>query len=169
MQRVRTVTGSLGGVGVMLAVAAWGVAGAASTPAVGEPALSGEATATVSALVAALNAHDIDGAMALFADPATVQDDRQPQTPEQIRGWLGQLAREDLRLDLRGQPTITAGVARQPSESVVWPATLGRTRDRQVGGVEHLDATVRAIVVDRHLSFLSIRPDSALVPVLAVG
>jgi hypothetical protein len=167
MMRVRTVAATVVGLGIVLTFGAWSVA-TASTPIPAEPAGSSGATATVSTMVAALNAHDVDEAMTLFADSATVQEDRRPQTPEQIRGWLGQLARENLRLDLRGRPTVGPDQARARGESVAWSATLWRTRDRQ-SGPEQINATVRAIVLDHRVAFLSIRANSGAVPLPAVA
>jgi hypothetical protein len=110
---------------------------------------------------AALNAHDPQAAMALMADGADVQADRAPQQPEQVRGWIEQLIRENTQVDLIGMPQIDSSTSDRYGRetTVTWRARLSMDRFRQ-SGVQFVDATLGAVVVDSRITFLSVRPDA---------
>src|SRR5579871_3808751 len=74
-----------------------------AAPGVDDP----EATALVRSLDAALNAHDASSVVDMFAPGATVQQDRGLQSPEQIRGWVDELIRQQINLELLDQPSLT--------------------------------------------------------------
>lgn len=106
----------------------------------------------------ALNAHDSASVLALFADGATVQDSRQPQSREQIRGWIEELIRQQVRVSLVGQPSVTHMSEPSDTIDVAWRATL----DLQVyraRGFEFVPATLRAAVVHRAIIRMSLHPD----------
>src|SRR4051794_19626147 len=70
----------------------------------------------------ALNRHDSDAVMALMASGASIQVDREPQQPEQLRGWIEQLIREDVHVDLLGPARVNpASVVRYSSGlTIAW-------------------------------------------------
>ena len=108
----------------------------------------------------ALNRHDPDAVLALTAADAAVQVDREPQHPEQVRGWIEQLIREDVHVDLVGAPRINLGsMVRYPSGSTIaWRARLSLDRYRQ-SSLQWVDAELDAVVVDSRITFVSLRPD----------
>src|SRR6185312_13444733 len=94
----------------------------------------------------ALNRHDPNAVMALMAAGASVQVDREPQQPEQVRGWIEELIREDVHIDLVGPPRINLGTrARYPNGSgVTWRARLSLDRYRQ-SRLQWVDAELDAV------------------------
>jgi len=111
---------------------------------------------------AALNAHDTQAAMALMAVGAAVQADRAPQEPDQVRGWIEQLIRENVQVDLIGSPQVDSTVSARfgAATNVTWHARLSMERFR-LSGAPSVDATLGAVVVDSRLALLSLRPDPA--------
>ncbi len=103
----------------------------------------------VRTLQGALNAHDTDAVMNVFAPGATVQGAREPQNRAQIRGWVEQLIREDVRLELGGQP--------QDGSTLNWP---GRLHLDRFGADGYVDARVQARVADGKIRSLTIRASS---------
>jgi hypothetical protein len=61
------------------------------------------------AYVAAMNYHDTDEALALFATDATVADDgRRAHGAEELRRWLQEQANRDVRIQFRAGPSASA-------------------------------------------------------------
>jgi hypothetical protein len=123
------------------------------------------AVATVRSLDDAINAHDAEAVMDMLAVGAVVQDQRMPQTQEQIRGWLGELIRQQIRVELVDQPLISQEAAPRGGTSVTWHARLDMQTYRELG-LPSVNAMVRATVVDGQIVFLSIRPDDNWNPAL---
>ena len=122
-----------------------------------------EATALVRSLDYALNAHDANSVIDLLGDGATVQDDRYPQTRQQIRGWVEELIRQQVHVELIEQPTITYAQVPHAATQVAWRATLDLHMYRALG-LPFVPAMVRARVVDGMIAFVSIRPNPDWVP-----
>jgi hypothetical protein len=116
------------------------------------------AAALVRSLDAALNAHDSQTVVNMFAPDAAVQEDRRPQSSEQIRGWVDELIRQQVRVELIEQPWVTHVDVPRRGTSVTWPARLDMQTYRDMG-LDFVPAYLRATVVDGRVAFLSIRPD----------
>jgi hypothetical protein len=132
-----------------------------AAPEVADPA----ATALVRSLDAALNAHDSQTVVNMFAPGAAVQEDRRPQSSEQIRGWVDELIRQQIRVELIEQPWLTHVDLPHIGTSVSWRARLDMQTYRDMG-LDFVPAFVRATVVDGRFAFLSIRPDDNWNPAL---
>jgi hypothetical protein len=104
----------------------------------------------VRAFDAALTSHDVDTALGLFDQGAAVQVDREPQTRDQIRGWIEQLIRDDVQLVLVGEPRVGSTAGPRGGAAVSWPSRLYTTDGAWVV------AGVAAVVVDDKLIFLRI-------------
>jgi hypothetical protein len=128
---------------------------------VAEPA----AAALVRSLDAALNAHDSNTVIDMIAPGAAVQEQRQPQSSEQIRGWVDELIRQQIQVELIGQPWVTYVDVPHRGTSVTWRARLDMQTYREMG-LDFVPAFLRATVVDGRLVFLSIRPDDNWNPAL---
>jgi hypothetical protein len=141
-----------------VALAGFGLSvGCAAAPTQAQSTETGP-TAIVRSLDDALNAHDANAVLSMFAKDAVVQEDRRPQTPEQIQGWVEELIRQQIRLDLVDQPSISPDVSTRHATTVTWRARLDMQMYRAMGR-RYVPATLRAIVVDGQVAFLSIRPE----------
>jgi hypothetical protein len=105
----------------------------------------------------ALNAHDAQAVMALMAAGGTVQEDRAPQSGEQVRGWVEQLIDEDVSVELIGQPRVESTALPPGGTRVSWPAKLALDRFRALG-LGSVEATLGVVVVDGRIRYLWIRP-----------
>jgi hypothetical protein len=109
----------------------------------------------VRAFAADLNAHDTEAALVLFGDSSTVQVDREPQSREQVRGWIEQLMRNEVRVELIGEPRLGVRNGPRGGTTVTWPARLS---SREHSGV---DAGVSAVIANDKLIFLRMRASPA--------
>ena len=137
-------------VGALLLCLAVGASAASLVLAHDAPADAG-AVVTVRSLESALNAHDSESVVGLFASTANVQNQHPPQTHEQIQGWIDELIRQDIHLAARGKPS-------ESGTEVTWRVWLDLQMYRALG-LAFVPATLRAQVVNRGITFLSIRPD----------
>lgn len=122
-----------------------------------------ETTALVRSLDYSLNAHDANSVLDLLGEGATVQDDRYPQTRQQIRGWVEELIRQQVHVELIDQPTITHAQDPHAPTQVAWRATLDLHMYRALG-LSFVPAMLRARLVDGTIVFVSIRPNPDWVP-----
>jgi hypothetical protein len=122
------------------------------------PARADHAIIVVRSLDDALNAHDSAAVLVLLADGATVQDDRQPQSRQQIQGWVAELVRQEVRLDLIDEPEVSYQPAPPDVTLVTWQARLDLHMYRALG-LRFVPATLHASVARDAITFLSIRPD----------
>jgi hypothetical protein len=113
----------------------------------------------VKALGVALNAHDEAAVMSLMADGAAVQEDRAPQDRQQIQGWVGELVREDIHVNLVGEPRMTVSTSARAGRLVSWRAELALQPFR-AEGLASVGATLAAVVTDNKIAFLRIAPDA---------
>jgi hypothetical protein len=102
-----------------------------------------------------LNARDAEAALRLFGDSATVQVDRDPQSREQVRGWIEQLMRDDVRVELIGEPRLGVRNGPHGGTTVTWSARLS---SRAQSGE---DAGVSAVIANDKLIFLRMRASPA--------
>src|SRR5690348_13338012 len=105
------------GIGAALPVCTWLVMTASSEPV---PVWTEDATAAdrVRSFDDALNRHDVPKAMEFVADGATVQQRDRAQTRGQIRGWIRELVRQNVHLELIGDPTLSSAPARSGTAEV---------------------------------------------------
>ncbi|HVK05207.1 MAG TPA: nuclear transport factor 2 family protein [Armatimonadaceae bacterium] len=70
----------------------------------------------INALLAAENAHDVDAAMALFAEDAVADLAVERRTGHaEIRDWQQSLADGHFHMELRGEPEVTGNTVRFPN------------------------------------------------------
>jgi hypothetical protein len=117
---------------------------------------------------AALNGHDVDSALALFADDAVVKDKSniacipgcsplylptlEYKTKIQIRGWLEELVRDNIEVKELGDYKVDAN-------NVTWVLAISVDEFRRLG-VAPLNGAAEAIVREGKISSLSVKLDT---------
>jgi hypothetical protein len=137
-------------------------------PRLWNPSQDNSAVVLVRSMDAALNAHDTASTLGLFAEDASVQDERQPQTHEQIEGWIDELIREQVHLQLVDQPQLVTLETPRAATQVTWLATLDLRMYRSLGFAS-IPARLRVRVADGTIIFMSIQPDPEWYAVLRLS
>lgn len=144
-----------GGGAAPTAPAATTIASPTNTAPTADNSVASEALAILQTYDFALNGHDVEATLLLFADDAVVDiQTKKFEGKDQIRGWLAQIIQQNIHTEVKGSRSAQG-------DTVTWTETITRDDYKKLG-VDPAVADVQAVVRNSKIESFNVKltPDT---------